>query len=493
MSYTRKAVRRSGLMLVFSVLASVVAYGTRIVLARGLGPEQYGLFTAVFTFVIFFLFFRDWGFDVSLVKHITDFLVAKKYDEIKTAIVSTYRFQFIISLLFALIFFFVASWLGEHYFKNPQAAFLLRVMCWYAVSSLLFLVLKNMFLAFQKSILYSSIDFAKNIMVLLIVGVGFYFGLGMWSAMWAYVLVGPILFVLYVLPLFRSFAFFKYKVLHEEKIFSQISLFAIPIFFSSVGGSVIASIDTLFLTYFRSLAEVGVYNVVLPTAMAFLFFSSALNSVLFPMVVELRAKNDLRRLKGGLKLAHRYTFLVILPVLLSLVVFGYDFLRLFFGEAYVSGTMAFQILLIGIIFYTVASINNMTITATGKPRQVTKIILISALINGGLNLLLIPRYGLVGAAWATFAGYLFVLWASTREVTKIFLIRFPVRDWLILAGLGVVFWASAMTMREMFILPVWLSVFIIVPLSLGLYFGLAYLFGVLDLKEIKYYGRLVRN
>ncbi len=493
MSYTRKVVRRSGLLLVFSVLASVVAYGTRVVLARGLGPEQYGLFTAVFTFVIFFLFFRDWGFDVSLVKHITDFLVAKKYDEIKTAIVWTYSVQFVISLLFGVVFFLAAPWLGEHYFKNPQAVFLLKVMCWYVVSSLLFLVLKNIFQAFQKSVLYSSIDFAKNIVVLMIVGVGFYFGLGVWSVVWAYVFVGPILFLLYALPLFRSFAFFKYNVLREGKIFRQISVFAIPIFFSSVGGSVIAYVDTLFLTYFRSLAEVGVYNVVLPTAMVFLFFSSSLNSVLFPLVAELRAKNDLRRLKEGLKLAHRYTFLVILPVLLSFLVFGYDFLRLFFGEAYVSGTMAFQILLIGVLFYTVASINNMTITATGKPRQVTKIILISALINGGLNLLLIPRYGIVGAAWATFVGYLFVLWASTREVTKIFSIRFPVRDWLILTGLGVVFWVSAMTMREMFILPVWLSVFIIVPLSLGLYLGLAYLFGVLDLKEIKYYARLVRN
>ena len=53
------------------------------------------------------------------------------------------------------------------------------------------------------------------------------------------------------------------------------------------------------LTYFRSLEEVGIYNVVLPTVMILAFFSHAIYHVFFPMVSELWSKNLKDRLRQG--------------------------------------------------------------------------------------------------------------------------------------------------------------------------------------------------
>ena len=74
-NYAKKAVYGASIIFFMNILAAVISYITRIVLARELGPYNYGLFYSVFTFVAFFLFFRDLGLNTALVKHIPEFAV----------------------------------------------------------------------------------------------------------------------------------------------------------------------------------------------------------------------------------------------------------------------------------------------------------------------------------------------------------------------------------------------------------------------------------
>ena len=104
-SYTQKAVQGVSIAFVFGFLAAITAYLTRIVLARKLQPEEYGLFYAVFTFIIFFLFFRDLGLGQALVKYISEFRAQQRYGQIKTAILSVFSMQMSSSIFFGIFFF----------------------------------------------------------------------------------------------------------------------------------------------------------------------------------------------------------------------------------------------------------------------------------------------------------------------------------------------------------------------------------------------------
>ena len=66
----------------------------------------------------------------------------------------------------------------------------------------------------------------------------------------------------------------------------------LPFFVTAIGDKVIVYIDTLMLTYFSTLTEVGIYNVVLPSAIIFLDIGGAIATVVFPMSSELWAKGD---------------------------------------------------------------------------------------------------------------------------------------------------------------------------------------------------------
>ena len=275
----------ASITLLMSVLAALIAYVTRIVLARNLGPADYGLFSSVLTFILFFLFFRDLGLSSSLVKYIVEFRIHGRYDKIKTAITGVLSFQFASSLLFGLVFLALSGFLAQNYFKDPRAQTLIILLTVYVLFSIFFIVLKGIFNGFQRMFLFSSIEFAKNAIILLIVFVFFKLGFDIYAPVLAYVLVCPLLFLIYIFSAAKTSQFFSSTITDFRPITKQVVLFGIPLFATAFAGKIIGYIDTLMLTYFRPLSEVGVYNVVLPSALVLLFFlnQAALKSLLISL------------------------------------------------------------------------------------------------------------------------------------------------------------------------------------------------------------------
>ena len=91
MSYIKKAVKGSAIIFAFTIISVILGYLTRIVLARGLSVEEYGLFYAVFGLVSFFLFFRQLGLDSAMVKYVAEY-TAKKAHNKKRVNLSAYSF-----------------------------------------------------------------------------------------------------------------------------------------------------------------------------------------------------------------------------------------------------------------------------------------------------------------------------------------------------------------------------------------------------------------
>ena len=208
MTYTRKAVHGASMIFAMSMLASAIAYVTRIILARHLGPADFGLFYAVFTFMIFFLFFRDLGFSQALMKHIAEYNVHQQPGRIKSAIMTTFYFQFISSIIFAIVVYTLAPYLASHYFRNQEAATILRILIVYIFGSMLFIISKDTLMGFQRTALFSLGEFLKNGLVFLLVLLFFYFDKGIYAPVYAFAMVCFLLFLFYFPLLLREFPLF---------------------------------------------------------------------------------------------------------------------------------------------------------------------------------------------------------------------------------------------------------------------------------------------
>lgn len=491
MTYTRKIVHGAGAILIMSAVAGLISYGTRILLARTLGPIDYGLYSSVLTFVIFFLFFRDFGLTAALIKKIAEFKVQEKYAEIKTAIISIFSIQLVCSVVMGTVFFLLAEFLARSYFHDARAATILKLLILYVVFSVLFITQKSSFLGFQRNVLFGSFDVSKNLTVLLLTLLFFYFNLGVLAPILAYVFVPIVLFIFYLPFFLRTFPFFSHKSIPGKSTTKDLILFGLPVFASAIGGKVIGYFDTLFLTYFRTLAEVGIYNIILPSAMIFVDIGTAVGMVIFPLSSELSAKNDQQKLSAGLDLVHRYFFALVLPFIITITFFARYFIIAFFGEAYGSGTLAFQILLLGVLCLMVGGINNSIIMGMGHPKAVTKIVLWAALANVLCNLILIPRFGIIGAALATLVSYVLILILSTRVATTSLTIPFPLQNWgkIGVAGLG--FTVTLVLLSILLALPWWLKLMITFPVAFMVYIGICFELKLFKFEEIKKYCKLV--
>jgi len=122
-----------------------------------------------------------------------------------------------------------------------------------------------------------------------------------------------------------------------------------------------------------------------------------------PLIAQYFALADFSKLQSLAHLAARGAFAGALATALLLVGFGYDLLGLF-GAGFATAYMPLLVLLCGELVAAAAGPIGFFMTMTNRQRSATRIEAATSAIAVGLALVLIPRYGILGAAVAVAAG-----------------------------------------------------------------------------------------
>jgi stage V sporulation protein B len=483
--YLKRILRGSVYYFIGAVIANAVAYLIRLYLLHNLSVNEFGLFYAVFNFIAIFLVFRNMGLTGALTKYIAEYEAKGEKGKIKSAIVATVSIQMAGSLLLAGILWLLAPSLATNLFKDPQALMVLRVLVFYIPLTVFYYVLLGFFRGFQKTHILASLESIKSIVMLIFIVLFASLGLGIFAPVWAYLLVYVVLVILFVYPLLKTYNIFSNHILDFKGVAVAMVAFGFPSLLSSFGSRFISYFDTLMLTYFSTLEQVGIYNIVLPTALVFMMLSGAVGAIFMPLISELWAKNKKKKITEALDLLYKYIFLVGFPIILSVFVFSDVFIRMFFGQEFLSGDIAFKILLVGALFNILASLNHQYLGGIGKPKKVMKIMLIATGVNIMMNLVLIPTLGITGAAIATSASYLCMLVISMSIIKRTIKIRLPIRSWLVTLVSSAVFLSVVYLLKYLLDVNVWLKSGIALSAGYATYLLITYLFKEVDIDQIK--------
>lgn len=176
--------------------------------------------------------------------------------------------------------------------------------------------------------------------------------------------------------------------------------------------------DLVILGLLQDDAEVGVYRVVVQMGNLVIFGLVAINQVLHPYFAALHSAGQLVSLQRLVTISARAILLLALVPVLFFVFAGEMILGRIFGPEYILGTAPLTILAIGQLanasFGSVGALLNMT----GHERDTMRGMVAAIMVNIILNLLLIPLFGMVGAATATATSYVVwnvILWAYVRR------------------------------------------------------------------------------
>ena len=161
--------------------------------------------------------------------------------------------------------------------------------------------------------------------------------------------------------------------------------------------------DVLMLGVMTTAEDVGTYNIAFQGSMLVTFALGAFNAVLGPNVARLNAQGARQQLQRLLTLSTAGMAIVAGVTALFLFVAGEWLLEKVFGAPYVQAYSALCILMIGALINSAMGSVGLFLSMTGHEKDTLRALVLSAITNVVLNAVLIPKFGIVGAASATAA------------------------------------------------------------------------------------------
>jgi len=182
---------------------------------------------------------------------------------------------------------------------------------------------------------------------------------------------------------------------------------AMPLLLMSCMTTIISRVDVVILGTMAGAEAAGLYHVAKRGAELIPFVLISVNAALAPTIASLYAKGEMEQLQRVVTKTARIILLFSLPPALALILFGHWFLLLF-GAKFTGGNVALAILSSGQLINAAMGSVGLLLILTGHGRDAVLGIGIGAASNVILNLMLIPRWGIEGAATA--AAVSIILW-----------------------------------------------------------------------------------
>ncbi|MDO8626336.1 MAG: flippase [Candidatus Magasanikbacteria bacterium] len=159
--------------------------------------------------------------------------------------------------------------------------------------------------------------------------------------------------------------------------------------------------DSIFISKILPPAHLGWWSVPYKIAFAWQFIPVAVATSLYPVFS--RHFKDVEKIRETFIKAWRYLFMVVFPLALGIIAVARPLVLKLYGAEFEPSIIVLQVLMLSLIFGFLSFISGAVLNASNRQNTQTVLMGVALIVNVILNLLLLPRYGLVGAAWAALA------------------------------------------------------------------------------------------
>jgi O-antigen/teichoic acid export membrane protein len=159
---------------------------------------------------------------------------------------------------------------------------------------------------------------------------------------------------------------------------------------------------------FRPEREVGYYSVSVKVASLTIFALEAINTMAAPKFSELFHTGKMDELFHVARKSTRLIFWTTTPILLVLLVLGKPILGFIFGDEFTAAYLSMVFLVLGQFVNAVSGSTGHFMNMTGHQNALKNVILVTAISNVLLSLILIPYFGIEGAAFSAMVSQIFL-------------------------------------------------------------------------------------
>lgn len=251
---------------------------------------------------------------------------------------------------------------------------------------------------------------------------------------------------------------------------------SLPLALTGIFIAIYYRIDSVMLSYMKGDRQVALYTAAYSLAFVSLFLATSYHQATYPLLSKLyvNARGNLQRVY---RLSMKYLVIFGLPASAGMALLAPRLVVLIFGERYADSVGAVQILTAAFLLMVVNGFMGYTLVAAGSQRYMARIVGAGAFLNVSLNLIIIPKYGILGAASTTVFSELCAFILSWMMLRRHHGIATGLNDFT-----RPLLCCALMSLYVYFILS-W-PILIIVISSALVYFGLLYVSGTIESREI---------
>jgi len=372
----------------------------QILLTRILGASTYGLYTLGYSVLGISQTISKLGLHNGVLRFGSRYRGVEEKSKLKGVLIASLVLSFLAGTIISILLYSFSDFVAIAVFSKPALSNITRV---FSISLPFFTVLAvigHSFRVFRRMEYNVGVQFVLHPLLLIISAiVVFVLGYRILGVTYGFLLSTIISVIVGLALLWKLFPDLISELSPSFEL-KKLIYFSMTVLLLGISSILLSKTDRIMLGTLRSAEGVGVYNAAAVMAAQASVFLGSFNAIFTPIISDLYNREKLERLGSLFKTVTKWIFSITLPLFCILAIFSNKLMGLF-GPGFVPGWNTLIVLGFSkLLGASVGSVGFMLIMTDHE-----KLELINSLVMGSLNVvlnfLLIRRYGVLGAAFAT--------------------------------------------------------------------------------------------
>jgi len=462
------------------------------ILTKTLGVSGYGIWVQILVTVALFQPFIQLGLGNS----ITRFLPAKDKKEIIRGLFTALLIVLFSSIILSLLLVLSAGFFTTNLLGEGTSDIYIKIASILLILEGLNAVALNSFRIFGQIRRYSFIIVLQTFLEIILISFFVLSGYGLLGAIIALIISKAVVLAA-ILILIISYAGLAFP---DFSLLKPYLAFGIPLISTALFTKVVESIDRYVIAYFMGTSSVGIYSAAY-TLGSFAYLSAPfIYYILSPTIFKSYDEGKISEVKTYLSYSWKYYLMLSIPSAFGLSILAKSLLPILTTPEFALVNKSIVPLVsASLILYGIYGLLVQIVSLSKKTRIFAIAFFVAGIINLGLNIILVPYYGIVAAAITTLIAYItvvLIVYYKSRQLIKFDIkIKFIIKSIISSVVMGGIIWILNPITIGMIILSILIGVIV--------YFGLLLLlkgFGKEELKTLfqtfgleKLYNKLIQK
>lgn len=390
--------RHSAVFFVGTVFRIGAGYLFKVYLTRMLGPEPLGIYALGMTIVGFLGVFNTFGLPQAAVRFVAHYTSSKKTEQLRQFVVSATGIILVANVVLGLAVLWIGPWIAVHFYHTPALAPYMKLFAAIMMLGALTTLYSKMVQGYKEvSRLTVVTDFVGTPLTMLASVILIAWGAGLRGYILAQVMSAAavlLLLVRLVWKLTPGTGHLRVPLALPE---SQVRNFSATLAGIGLLNFAVGQSDKVLLGFYSNVRQLGIYAVAASLVAYIPIALQSVNQIFSPTIADLHTRGERQLLERIYQTLTRWVLAFTLPLATVIIVFAKPLMRIF-GADFEAGWAVLVIGVLGQLVNCGVGSVGFLLLMSGHERRLIRVQAAATVLTVALGWLLIPRWGIVGAA-----------------------------------------------------------------------------------------------